>query len=374
MTREVALVLEDGAVFIGQHFGAEVEAEAEVVFNTSMTGYLEVCTDPSYRGQMVAMCHPQIGNYGVASSHRESTRPWLAALIVRELAAAPHHWEAVDDLGSYLADYAVPGIEGIDTRALVRRLRSRGTMRAVLRLSGRDGFDAAALDRFRAAARRVEDLSHKQLVSDVSGAGLGAPALDRKPTARIALVDYGLKQNIVESLTRRGAELTILPWTATAADVLATSPDGIVLANGPGDPANLADAVRAIATLVDSDLPMLGICLGHQLLGRALGATTSRLRYGHHGGNHPVKELASGKVTITTQNHEFQVDDGPALAAAGFRVSHLNLNDGSIEGLAHTERPILSVQFHPEGCPGPRDNQELFERFLALTREGSSEQ
>jgi carbamoyl-phosphate synthase small subunit len=333
-----------------------------------MTGYLEVCTDPSYRGQMVAMCHPQIGNYGVAASHRESVRPWLAALIVRELAEKPHHWESAGDLPSYLAEFGVPGLQGIDTRALVRRLRSRGTMRAVLRLAGPAGFDAASLDGLRSEAKAVADLSEKQLVGEVSGAGAQAVRNGDRPAARVAVVDYGLKHNIVHSLARRGLDTVVLPWNATARDILATEPAGVVFSNGPGDPATLPDAVQAVAELIETDLPLFGICLGHQLLGRAIGATTSRLGYGHHGGNHPVKELATGRVSVTTQNHEFQVDDGPALAAAGFRVSHVNLNDGSIEGLAHLEKPIFSVQYHPEGCPGPQDNQELFDRFVSLIR------
>jgi carbamoyl-phosphate synthase small subunit len=367
VSREAALALEDGSVLLGEHFGAEVEAEAEVVFNTSMTGYLEVCTDPSYRGQMVAMCHPQIGNYGVAADHRESSRPWVAALIVRELAERPHHWEAVGDLADYLADYGVPGIQGLDTRALVRRLRSKGTLRAVLRLAGPTGFRPLELSRISAEARTVADLSEKQVVGEVSGAGLET-APSAGPT-RVAVVDYGLKQNIVRSLQARQVETTCLPWTASEADVMAVRPDGVVLSNGPGDPANLPAAVRTVRRLADSGLPLFGICLGHQILGRSIGATTSRLRFGHHGGNHPVREVATRQVAITTQNHEFQVDDGPALAAAGFRVSHLNLNDGSIEGLAHLELPVFSVQYHPEGCPGPQDNQPLFDRFLDLIRE-----
>ena len=369
MRREAALALEDGAVFVGEHFGAEVEAEAEVVFNTSMTGYLEVCTDPSYRGQMVAMCHPQIGNYGVADSHRESTRPWLAALIVRELAQKPHHWEARQDLCGYLADFGVPGIQGLDTRALVRRLRSRGALRAVLRLAGPDGFDPATLARLQVEAAAVTALSDKPLVAEVSGAGRSALETGATDGPRVVVVDYGLKHNIVHSLARRRVEAVVLPWTATAEEVLALDPAAVVLSNGPGDPASLPDAVRTTARLLESNLPLFGICLGHQLLGRAIGATTSRLPYGHHGGNHPVKDLRTGRVTLTTQNHEFQVDDGPALAAAGFRVSHLNLNDRSIEGLAHRERPIFSVQYHPEGCPGPQDNQQLFDRFASAVEE-----
>lgn len=368
MTREAALVLEDGSVFLGQHFGAETEAEAEVVFNTGMTGYLEVCTDPSYRGQMVVMCHPQIGNYGVAVSHRESIRPWVAALIVREIAEKPNHWEACCDLPTYLAEYGVPGIQGVDTRALVRRLRQRGTMRAVLRLAGPDGFSERDLERFRAQARGVVDLSEKALVQEVSGAGAAAATEREGRGPRVVVLDLGIKHNIVRSLERRGIAPLVLPWTSTLEDIRAARPAGVVISNGPGDPAALPDVVRTVRGLIESELPVFGICLGHQLVGLAIGATTSRLRYGHHGGNHPVKELETGRVAITTQNHEFQVDDGPALAAAGFRVSHVNLNDGSIEGLAHRERPIFTVQYHPEGCPGPQDNQNLFDRFVGLLK------
>lgn len=365
MSRRAALALEDGSVFLGEHFGAEVEAEGEIIFNTSMTGYLEVCTDPSYRGQMVAMCHPQIGNYGVSAAHRESTRPWLAALVVRELAGQYNHWEATADLASYLEGFGVPGIQGLDTRALVRRLRARGALRAVLRLSAAaEGFSQMELDRLPDEVSQVRELSDQALVGEVSGQAASAVS-DSATGARVVVIDYGLKHNIARFLEQGGVSPVILPWTASADDVLALEPAGVVFSNGPGDPATLPEAVRTTAALVASGLPLFGICLGHQLLGLALGATTSRLPYGHHGGNHPVKHLRSGRVSITTQNHEFQVDDSPALETAGFLVSHRNLNDGSIEGLAHVERPVFSVQYHPEGCPGPQDEAYLFDRFIA---------
>jgi carbamoyl-phosphate synthase small subunit len=237
----------------------------------------------------------------------------------------------------------------------------------VLSLSGPDVFDSSRLDHMRAEARSAADLSDKAVVGEVSGA-LHAGEGEAGAAPRVTLIDYGIKQNIVHSLARRGLKTIVLPWTSTAEDVLATNPSGVVLSNGPGDPATLRDAVRTTTRLAESGLPLFGICLGHQLLGLSVDARTSRLGYGHHGGNHPVKEVATGRVSITTQNHEFQVEDGPALAAAGFKVSHLNLNDGSIEGLAHVEEPVFSVQYHPEGCPGPQDNQELFDRFAALVR------
>jgi carbamoyl-phosphate synthase small subunit len=241
----------------------------------------------------------------------------------------------------------------------------------VLRLAGSGGFDRETLNRLRSDAARVQDLSEKQVVSEVSGAGSASvDAASGSPT--VAVLDYGLKHNIAHSLIRRGLHPVVLPWTATIDDLRRLDPAGVVLSNGPGDPATLPDVVRTVSDLLHEEYPVLGICLGHQLIGRAIGASTSRLRYGHHGGNHPVRELQTGRVTITAQNHEFQVDDGPALAEAGFQVSHINLNDGSIEGLMHREKPIFSVQYHPEGCPGPQDNQELFDRFVSLVRRDNS--
>jgi len=358
---EAALAIEDGSVFIGQPFGATLDVAAEVVFNTGITGYQEVATDPSYRGQMVVMTHPQIGNYGIAASGDESVRPWVSALIVRELADHPHHWEARMRLEDFLSTWDVPGLQGIDTRALVRRLRQTGTQRGVLRHSSSSGFTSTDLEELREAANAAPSVSQLDLVTGVS-AVLPLTASDNQ----IALLDCGTKWNIVRSLERRGVRPRVWPWTASSDEILEARPRGIVISNGPGDPAKLPSVVGTVKQLVQSGTPVMGICLGHQLLGLSAGATTNRLRYGHHGGNHPVRDLASGRVTITTQNHEFQVVGATVPPASGFEVSQINLNDGSVEGLRHRELPAFSVQYHPEGCPGPQDSQALFDDFLGL--------
>jgi carbamoyl-phosphate synthase small subunit len=354
-----ALALEDGSIFVGESFGAPVDVAAEVVFNTGITGYQEVTTDPSYRGQMVVMTHPQIGNYGIAASGEESVRPWVSALIVRELAEVPNHWEATGTLGAYLQRWNVPGLQGIDTRALVRRLRETGTQRGVLRHAPPHGFNVEELRR---AAREAPSVSQLDLVSGVSGV---LPSSD--PTGRLAVLDCGLKWNIVRSLQRRGVQPRVYRWSAPADEILEAKPAGVVVSNGPGDPAQLSTVVDELRKLVKSGTPILGICLGHQLLGLAAGASTNRLPYGHHGGNHPVLDLRSGTVTITTQNHEFQVVAETLPEWSGFEVSQVNLNDGSVEGLRHRELPVFSVQYHPEGCPGPQDSQPLFDDFLRLS-------
>jgi carbamoyl-phosphate synthase small subunit len=360
---EAALALEDGSVFIGEPFGASADAAAEVVFNTGITGYQEVVTDPSYRGQMVVMTHPQIGNYGVAASGDESVRPWVSALIVRELAAQPHPWEARSRLEDFLRTWNVPGLQGIDTRALVRRLRDSGTQRGVLRTSSPSGFSASDLEVLRLAARQAPSVSQLDLVTGVSGV---LPSSVRPDAGAIAVLDCGAKWNILRSLERRGLRPRVFSWDATAAEILESQPRGVLISNGPGDPAKLPSVVNELNALVRSGTPVMGICLGHQLLGLAAGATTNRLPYGHHGGNHPVRDLASGRVTITTQNHEFQVVGNSIPADSGFEVSHINLNDSSVEGLRHRELPVFSVQYHPEGCPGPQDSQPLFDEFLRL--------
>jgi len=390
MAERAILVLEDGSAFRGFAFGASCDAEGEVVFNTGMTGYQEIATDPSYRGQMVVLTYPLIGNYGVATPDEESVRPWIAGLIVRDYYADYSNWRAEDDLARYLQRAGVPAIRGVDTRALTRRLRTRGTMRAVLTRYGGEPDLAALTER----ARSVTPLGEKDLVGETSakesyryegpdgplpqplpgaGRGEGSPFPRgeggqgvRSVPPRVVVVDCGVKHNILRSLRRRGAEVLVVPHTATAEDVLSLRPDGVVVANGPGDPATLPSQVEMVRGLLASRLPLMGICLGHQLLGQAIGGTTSRLKFGHHGGNHPVKDLTTGRVHVTSQNHEFQVDARSIPPESGFFVSHVNLNDGSVEGLAHPTLPVFSVQYHPEGSPGPQDNQYLFDRFLRL--------
>lgn len=363
--RQAALVLEDGTVFLGRSFGAQADVDGEVVFCTAMTGYQEICTDPSYRGQMVVLTHPQVGNYGVSYSAEESARPLLTALLVRELADYPHHWESHEDLSAYLARWGVPGLDGIDTRALTRRLRSHGALRAVLRPAGPRGFSSDDLDWLKEEARGVTPLSEKLLIPEVSGI-TAAPDAESARQSHVVLVDYGYKSNIARSLQRRGALVDLVPWDAGYEGIMARNPDAVLLSNGPGDPAQLADAVETTRRLIPSGLPIMGICLGHQIIGQAAGTRTTRLPFGHHGGNHPVKDVHSGRVAITSQNHEFQVEAGPALDASGFDVSHLSLNDGSVEGLRHRELPVFSVQFHPEGCPGPQDSQPQFDHLFEL--------
>lgn len=363
MTDRAILVLEDGRSFVGYSFGAKVDAEGEVVFNTGMTGYQEICTDPSYRGQMVVLTYPLIGNYGVNTEDHESRRPWLAALIVRERFIGFSNWRANEDIHGYLARNGIPGIHGLDTRALTRHLRTRGTMRAILTSYSEE----VALEELAERARMVTPLSEKDVVSETAI----TENWELKPTvpangARIVVVDCGIKHNILRSLQRRGVETVVVPFAATAAEIFELDPDGVLVSNGPGDPALLPRPVAAARDLIAARIPFFGICLGHQILGRAIGATTSRLKFGHHGSNHPVKDVVSGQVHITSQNHEFQVDRASIPEDSGFFVSHVNLNDGSVEGLAHRELPAFSVQYHPEGCPGPQDNQYLFDRFVEM--------
>jgi carbamoyl-phosphate synthase small subunit len=299
----------------------------------------------------------------VISEDDESRRPWISALIVREPVSLYSNWRAVGDLDQWLARAGVPGLGGVDTRALTRRLRVRGALRGVL-AQGRGAADVPGLLE---RARAIRPIGELDLVSDASVAEryrlpVDGPARDR----RVVVLDCGIKQNILRSLGRRGLETVVVPHASTSQEILGLRPDGILVGNGPGDPASLGGVAAAVRELMDADVPMLGICLGHQMLGMAAGGTTSRLPFGHHGGNHPVKDLREGHIHITSQNHEFQVDAASLPRDSGMVVSQVNLNDGSVEGLRHVSRPIFSVQYHPEGAPGPQDNQYVFDQFVDL--------
>src|SRR5262245_33366869 len=363
------LALEDGTVFPGVAFGAPISAGGDLVVNTSQTGYQEVCTDPSYAGQVVVMTYPLIGNYGRLADDDQSIRPWLRGLVVANATAA-----VLDDarqLASLLRNDRIPAIAGVDTRALARHLRATGSLRAIITAPGETAPDAA-----RAAAAAVRRWEDQDFVGQVSPPDVTEyPALDTtdstRPHPRIAIVDLGLKHNIVRAMRFRGASVRVLPHTATAADVLSSDIDGVILSPGPGDPARLEGQVALARAVIEDGRPLLGICLGHQIVGRAAGAETTRLRFGHHGANHPVRDLDSGVVQVTAQNHEVQVVGDSLPAASGFTVSQLNLNDGSVEGLRHRELPIETVQYHPEGAPGPLDALAVFDRFVAAAGSGA---
>jgi carbamoyl-phosphate synthase small subunit len=352
------LALEDGTVFPGIAFGADTAAGGDLVVNTSQTGYQEVCTDPSYAGQVVVMTYPLIGNYGRLVDDDQSVRPWLRALVVANATAA-----VVDDvrqLAALLRSEAIPAIAGVDTRALARHLRANGSLRGIVTEPGFVDRDTA-VDRARAVPR-WEDQDFVGQVSPASVAEVG-DASEGGPL--VAIVDYGLKANIVRGMRRRGARVRILPHTISPADALAADVDGLILSPGPGDPARLDGPVALARAVIADGRPLLGICLGHQIVARAAGAETARLRFGHHGANHPVRDVDMGLVQVTAQNHEVQVVGDSLPAGGGFHVSQVNLNDGSVEGLRHATLPIETVQYHPEGAPGPLDALAVFDRFVA---------
>ena len=357
------LALEDGAVFAGVAFGAPVASGGDLVVNTSQTGYQEIATDPSYAGQVVVMTYPLIGNYGRLWADDQSERPWLRGLVVANATAA-----VLDDarqLATLLRGNAIPAIAGIDTRALARHLRTSGCLRGIITEPGVTD-PAEAVERARAVAR-WEDQDFVALVSPAAV----REVWDDPSGPLLAIVDYGLKTNIVSSLRRRGARVRVLPHTTSLEDVLSSDVDGVVLSPGPGDPARLEGPVALARAIIADGRPLLGICLGHQIVGRAAGAETRRLRFGHHGANHPVQDLDTGYVQVTAQNHEVQVVGESLPAASGFHVSQVNLNDRSVEGLRHRELPIETVQYHPEGAPGPLDALAVFDRFVAACRRGA---
>ena len=352
------LVLEDGTVFPGVAFGAPVGSGGDLVVNTSQTGYQEVCTDPSYAGQLVVMTYPLIGNYGRLVDDDQSIRPWLRALVVANATAAVA--DGALQLAALLRGSDIPAIAGVDTRGLARHLRGTGCLRAIVTAPG--DLDT---ERARAAAQSVTRWEDQDFVGQVSPQAVTDYGDPDETGPRIAIVDLGLKANIVRSLRFRGARVRVIPHTTSATDLLASDIDGVVLSPGPGDPSRLAAQVALAKAVIDDGRPLLGICLGHQIVGRAAGAETTRLRFGHHGANHPVQDLELGRVQVTAQNHEVQVVAGSLPSASGFRVSQINLNDGSVEGLRHRELPIETVQYHPEGAPGPLDALAVFDRFVA---------
>ncbi len=352
------LILEDGNVFTGTSIGSTREVISEIVFNTSMTGYLEVLTDPSYAGQAVVMTYPLIGNYGITPD-MESERPWPDGYIVRELSRMPSNFRSQGTIQDFLVKYDIPGIAGIDTRALTKILREKGTMNGMITTNDNYNIEEIiprlkayttgnVVDKVTCAEKRV-----------LKGQGRAAGA------KRVALLDLGAKKNIARSLSERGCEVTIYPAHTTAEEILAANPDGIMLSNGPGDPKECGQIIAEIKKLYESDTPIFAICLGHQLMALAVGADTHKMKYGHRGGNHPVKDLQTGRVYISSQNHGYVVDTDnldPNIAKPAF----INVNDGTNEGLAYVGKNIFTVQFHPEACPGPQDSAYLFDRFISM--------
>ncbi|MBI1991911.1 MAG: glutamine-hydrolyzing carbamoyl-phosphate synthase small subunit [Candidatus Omnitrophica bacterium] len=370
------LVLEDGTAFRARSIGADGEAFGEAVFNTSMTGYQEILTDPSYKGQVVCMTYPHIGDCGGNEEDVESRRPWLSGFIIRELSPIASNFRATEPLEAYLKRHHIIAIDSVDTRALTLILRRQGSMKCGVSTAESD--PERLLERVRAAP----DIVGVDLVKEVTceepydwpppgSFGLRVPssAFSRNPkpetrNLHIVVMDFGVKYNILRQLASLGCRVTVMPATATAQEVLARQPDGVVLSNGPGDPAAVTYAIEAIRDLM-GEAPMLGICLGHQLLGLAYGGETYKLPFGHHGGNHPVQDRSTGKVEITTQNHNFAVRV-ESIPGRRVEITHTNLNDGTVEGMRHKELPILSLQYHPEAAPGPHDARYFFQRFTDL--------
>ncbi len=348
------LILEDGTVFTGISIGSKKEIISEIVFNTSMTGYLEVLTDPSYAGQAVCMTYPLIGNYGICHEDQESLRPWPDGYIVRELSRMPSNFRSEDTIQNFLKQYDIPGIAGIDTRALTKLLREKGTMNGMITTD---------------AAYKLEEIIPR-LKAYNTGKVVERVTCEEKTVLKgkgpkVALMDFGAKDNIAKSLNERGCEVTIYPAFTKAEEILETNPDGIMLSNGPGDPKECTSIIEEIKKLYNSEVPIFAICLGHQLMALATGADTKKMKYGHRGGNHPVKDLETGRVYISSQNHGYVVDIdtlNPEIAVPAF----INVNDKTNEGLKYTRKNIFTVQFHPEACPGPQDSGYLFDRFLKM--------
>lgn len=364
------LVLEDGTIIEGKAFGAKTDVVFELVFNTSMTGYQEILTDPSYRGQGVLFTVSHIGNVGINLEDDESAKPQVSAAVIRSLSPVVSNWRSALSLSEWLCQHDIPGISGVDTRYLTRKLRDGGTQKAALSTKGTpvdvllnmvhtwSGLDG------RDMVKEVTCEESYHWVDDEGSKWVEQKAVNGKQLSVVAY-DFGIKENILRHLSSYGANITVVPADTTSDDVLALKPDGIFLSNGPGDPAGLPYAVKAVSELIESNIPMFGICLGHQLIGRALGANTHKLKFGHHGGNHPVQHLPSGKVLITAQNHNYCVTEGE-LNKNEVEITYKSLNDESLEGLKMKNKPVFSVQFHPESAPGPHDAHDIFEEFFKM--------
>lgn len=348
------LILEDGHVFAGKSIGSSREVVSEIVFNTSMTGYLEVLTDPSYSGQAVVMTYPLIGNYGICYEDMESTRPWVDGFIVRELSRVPSNFRCEDTIQHFLEKNDIPGICGIDTRALTKILRESGTMNGMITTDENYHMEEV-----------LQKLKAYHTGDEVSKVTCREKYVLPGDGYKVALLDLGMKKNIARSLNKRGCEVTVYPSFTAAEEIISAKPDGIMLSNGPGDPKASAKVIEEIRKLYETNIPIFAICLGHQLMALATGADTYKLKYGHRGGNHPVRDLATGRVYITSQNHGYAVDTrslNPEVASAAFE----NVNDGTNEGLKYKGKNIFTVQYHPEACPGPQDSAYLFDRFLKM--------
>lgn len=358
LSKTALLVLEDGRAFRGRAFGAEGEAFGEMVFNTSMTGYQEILTDPSYAGQIVCMTYPLIGNYGVNETDTESRRPWVEGFVVREASRVASNWRATETLDSYLKRWKIVGIEQIDTRALVRHIRDKGAMRAVI--STVDADEASLLEKVRSSP----EMKNRELAGTVTIDETYEFPAEAEEKFHVVAYDFGVKTNSLREFAKFGCRLTVVPAETPAEEVLALNPDGIFLSNGPGDPAAMKKTVAEIKKLTETQVPMFGICLGHQILGQVFGGATYKLKFGHRGGNQPIMDLTTRKVEITAHNHGFAVD--AESLPADVEITHVNLNDHTVAGLRHKNLPVFSVQYHPESAPGPHDSEYLFRRFIEL--------
>ena len=363
LSKKAVLVLEDGRTFRGEAFGAEGECFGEMVFNTSMSGYQEILTDPSYAGQIVAMTYPLIGNYGVNEEDTESRRPWVEGFVVREASKIASNWRSTETLDSYLKRHKIVGIEHIDTRALVRHIRSKGAMRAAI--SSVDLDEKSLLEK----VLNSPEMQNRELASVVTISESFDYPSQTEQKFHVVAYDFGVKTNSLREFAKFGCKITVVPAETSAEEVLSLNPDGIFLSNGPGDPSSMKTVVGEIQKLTESNVPMFGICLGHQILGQVFGGETYKLKFGHRGGNQPIMDLTTRKVEITAHNHGFAVE--ATSLPETVEVTHINLNDQTVAGLRHKTLPVFSVQYHPESAPGPHDSEYLFERFIELMEKSS---